>query len=67
MEEKFTNITSNTAGDNSTVTTGRNVSSPVFGSYGSEIGFFSIFITLRYHIDYFKGVYRGLLDGRVLN
>ncbi len=38
MEEKSTNITSNTTGDNSTVTTGRNVSSPVFGSYGSEIG-----------------------------
>ena len=37
MKEKYTNISSNTARDNSTVTTGRNVISPVFGSNGSEI------------------------------
>ena len=37
MEKKPTNISSNTAGGNATVTTGRNVGSPGSDSDGSEI------------------------------
>jgi hypothetical protein len=37
MDEKFTVISSKTAGDKYTPTTGRKVSSPGFGSYGSEM------------------------------